>query len=206
MSCLQIQRVVDEPQQRALQIDILGDEQSDEPNHGRSPIPPLGLRIEGSARSAVGRFLVVHGDESGADDDGHHEQEIDQAFALGDLLPHAQARDNLRDEGPGDPEHGQTAVDGLRGRAVELHQALRARIAVFRTPLLLGAEKLLHRGALEDAQRIVFLLGISLRARKGAVLLCENDQAPEIGLRKACTAEFQSSKELALRCDLRHLQ
>lgn len=163
MSCLQIERVVDEPKQRALQVNILGDEQRDETDHGGPPVPALVLRIKGTILAAVGRLLVVHGDESGADDDGRHEQEPDQSSALRDLLPHALARENLGDEGPRDAQHGQPAVDGLRCGSIELHQALGARIAVLRTALLLRPVKFLHGRALEDAEWIIFLLTLGAR-------------------------------------------
>ena len=93
---------MDEAQEGALQVDVLGDEQGHQADHGCSPVPPLVLGVEGAVRSAVRGLLVVHGDESGADDDGHHEQEPDEAPAFRDLLPHALPGENLRHQRPRD--------------------------------------------------------------------------------------------------------
>ena len=153
---------MDEAQQRALQVDVLGDEQSDEADHGSAPVPALVLRVEGAGLAAVGGLLVVDGDQSGADDDRRHAQEPDESTALRSLLPHALAGENLGDEGPGDAQHGQTAVDGLRRRPVELHQALRAGVAVLRAPLLLRPVEHLHGRALEDAAGSSFFSGSRL--------------------------------------------
>lgn len=70
---LQVEGVVNEAQQRALQVNILRDEQRHKPDHGRAPIPALILRVERAILAAVGRLPVVHGDERGAYDDWRHE-------------------------------------------------------------------------------------------------------------------------------------
>jgi hypothetical protein len=166
---LQVEGAVDEAEERALEVDVLGDEQRDEPDHGGAAVPALVLGVEGAVLSAVRGLLVVHGDERGADDDGRHEQEPDEAAALGHLLPHALPRQNLRHERPRDAQHRQPAVDRLRRRPVELHQTLRARVPVLGTPLLLGPVKLLHWRPLKNPQRVVLLLRLPLRLR----LQCE---------------------------------
>jgi hypothetical protein len=156
---------VDEAQEGALQVDVLGDEQGHQADHGCSPVPPLVLGVEGAVLSAVRGLLVVHGDESGADDDGRHEQEPDEAPAFCDLLPHALPGENLRHERPRDAQHRQPAVDGLGRRSIELHQALGAGVAVLRAPLVLWPVKLLHGRALKDAEGVILLLWLTLRPR-----------------------------------------
>jgi len=181
---------VDEAQERALEVDVLGDEQRDEPYHGSTTVPPLVLRVEGAVLTAVGRLLVVHRDESGADDDGRHEQEPNKTPALGDLLPHALARENLCHERPRDAQHGQPAVDCLRRGPVELHQALGAGIAILWATLVLGAVEFLHWGALEESQGVVLLLRLTLRFRKrGLVLVSRHNQAATLHLGESSSTE-----------------
>jgi hypothetical protein len=156
---------VDEAEEGALEVDVLGDEQRHEADHGGAAVPPLVLGVEGAVLAAVRGLLVVHGDERGADDDGRHEQEPDEAAPLRHLLPHALPRHNLRHERPRDAQHRQPAVDRLRRRPVELHQTLRARVPVLGTSLLLGPEKLLHWRPLKNPQRVILLLRLPLRPR-----------------------------------------
>lgn len=156
---------MDEAQEWALQVDVLRDEQSHQAYHGCSPIPPLVLRIEGPVGPAVGRLFVVHGDQCGADDDGRHEQEVDQPSPLRHLLPHTLPCQNLRHERPRDSQHRQPAVDGLRCGSVKFHQAVGTSVSILWAPLVLGSVEFLDRGALEDAEGVILLLGIDLGAR-----------------------------------------
>jgi hypothetical protein len=161
---LQVKGAVDEAQEWALQVDVLRDEQCHQAYHGCSPIPPLVLRIEGPVGPAVGRLLVVHGDQCGPDDDGRHEQEVDQPSPLRHLLPHTLPCQNLRHERPRDSQHRQSAVDGLRCGSVKLHQAVGTGVSILWAPLVLGSVEFLHRRAFEDAERVILLLGIDLGA------------------------------------------
>lgn len=156
---------MEDAEEWSFQENVLGDEQCHQPNHRSSSVPPLGLCIEGTILSAIWWLFVEHGDQSSSDNDGGDEREPDQSFPNSNLLPHALAGDNFRNKRPRNTQHCQSAVDSLRCRSIELHQARGVGVPVLGTTFTLWTIELLDRWSLENAEWVVFCLWLNLGVR-----------------------------------------
>ena len=114
--------------------DRLGDDQRQEPQHGQPSIPSLSASCGWTEAPSIGGLTIHDGHDGCTCKRLHRSHEVHQPAGAGvdQVLCHAQPSRLLRHERPHHAQHGQAAVDHLRGRTVEGEDAderLVARLA-----------------------------------------------------------------------------
>jgi hypothetical protein len=126
--------------------DCFGDDQRQESQHRQPPVPSLRAGCERTEAASIGGLAIHDGHDRCICEQLHRSHEVHQSAGAGveQLLRHAQPCHLLRHECPHHAQHGQAAVDHLRGRTVEREDAEERLVAGLGTPLDLGAGSEAH--------------------------------------------------------------
>ena len=97
--------------------------------------------------ASIGGLAVHDGDERCVREQLHcaHEEHQSTGGGIKQLLQHGQSCRLLRDESPHQAQHGEAAVDGLRGSPIESEDAQERLLACLGSPLDLLARSESHR-------------------------------------------------------------
>ena len=117
--------------------DQFGDDERQEAQHCQSVVPSVSTGDERPKTASIGGLAVYDGDERCIGEKLHctHEDHQSTGGGIEQLLEHGQSCRLLRDECPHHAQHGEAAVDGLRGSPIESEEAQEQLVACLGSPL-----------------------------------------------------------------------
>lgn len=114
--------------------------EAQESQHGDAPVPSLRPRRERAEAAGVRRLAAHDGHHGGVREQLHHSQEVEETRLAGicHLLKHRLPCQPLHNHCPHEPQHCQTAVDGLGCGSIKRKHAEEGLVTRLRPPLDLG--------------------------------------------------------------------